>query len=215
MLLFIQNHWNAVKKLHPIQLLLYFVGIFFISLGVVLTIQSRAGASGFDSLNFAISDLLQIRTSFVIYFLSFIFILIAAAIRRSRLKLETFLSALLTGSMIDLWKIALQKIYATSLWSSIVLLLLGTVLLGFGVAAYILSKLPTSPIDDLVLAIHEKNVTLRTAKLTIDFSCLFLAFVLGGIVGWGSLVLSIGLGPLIQLWSKYIVALLAKFSYNP
>ena len=150
------KQFQIKQKPRPIQLFLYIFGLIVLNLGVVLTVHSGAGASGFDSLVFALNHIFQLRLAYVVYIVSFLCVLMAA----------------------------------------------GICLLSFGVGVYLLSELPAGPIDDLVVALHERKLSLRAAKLSVDLSCLTLAFFLGGTVGWGSLVLNFALGPLVQFWNK-------------
>lgn len=198
------------QRPRPIQLVLYFSGLIVLNLGVVLTVHSGAGASGFDSLVFALSNIWQIRLAYVVYFVSFLCVLAAAAIRRSYPRMTTFVTSLVSGAIVDVWQMLLRDVHAVDLRTSVLMLLAGTCLLSFGIGVYLLSQLPAGPIDDLVVALHEKKLSLRTAKLSVDLSCLTLAFFLGGSVGWGSLLLNFTLGPLVQFWNKRIGALISK-----
>lgn len=204
------KQFQKIKKPRPIQIFLYVFGIIFLNLGVVLTIHSGAGASGFDSLIFALSNIFQLRLAYVVYIVSFLCVLTAAAIRRSYPRMTTFVTSLISGAVVDIWNSILYRFYASDLLSSVLMLVAGICLLSFGVGVYLLSNLPAGPIDDLVVAMHERKLSLRAAKLSVDLSCLALAFFLGSTVGWGSVVLNLALGPMIQFWNKRCAALLKK-----
>lgn len=196
------KQFQIKQKPRPIQLFLYIFGLIVLNLGVVLTVHSGAGASGFDSLVFALNHIFQLRLAYVVYIVSFLCVLMAAAIRRSYPRMTTFVTSLVSGAIVDVWQMLLHNFYAVNLWTSVLMLLAGICLLSFGVGVYLLSELPAGPIDDLVVALHERKLSLRAAKLSVDLSCLTLAFFLGGTVGWGSLVLNFALGPLVQFWNK-------------
>ena len=197
-----RKQFHIGPKPRPVQLFLYFFGLTVLNLGVVLTVHSGAGASGFDALIFALSNIFQIRLAYVVYIVSFLCVLATATIRRSYPRMTTFVTSLVSGAIVDVWQMLLRDVHAVNLWTSVLMLLAGTCLLSFGIGIYLLSRLPAGPIDDLVVALHEKKLSLRAAKLSVDLSCLTLAFFLGGTVGWGSLLLNFALGPLVQFWNK-------------
>lgn len=197
-----------------LSIFLYIIGMFSIGFGAVLTIHSNAGAGGYDALIFVLSEKIGVPPSFVIYFIAFLSVVASAVIRRSFPKLTTFITGFLLGIIVDLCKYLLQNVYGNTPLLSILFLLGGMVLIGFGVGAYLLSKFPANPIDDFVLALNEKGISLRVAKLSFDIPCFLLAFLLGGAIGWGSFVITIGLGPLIQFWTQFINKQLSLFSID-
>lgn len=206
---FAKNPYLQGREL-PVSLALYMVGMVAIGMGAVLTINSHAGAGGYDALTFVLSDICNIRISYVIYLIATIALIIAALIRRTFPRLTSFITAFLLGLIVDAWKSALVNIQATSFLSSILFLFGGMLLVAFGVGAYLLSKLPANPIDDLVLALTERSLSLQMAKLCFDIPCFVLAFFLGGQLGWGTVVITLGLGPLIQVWYNILRFCLAR-----
>ncbi|MFT4107317.1 MAG: YitT family protein [Lacrimispora sp.] len=188
------------KKIEKRQIILYLMGILIIPVGVVFTINSHAGAGGFDAMNFVLAKYWGINTSFVIYITSFLIVLVAAGIRRTYPRMVTFVSSALIGFFIDISKRLLEGIEGTGIVSSAVLLVVGMILIGFGVASYIASGLPPNTNDDLVLALREKGVPIGKAKVGFDSICALLAFLLGGEIGWGTIVVTFGLGCVVQFF---------------
>lgn len=75
--------WNNLTKEEKVKhVILYIIGVAIMPLGVVLTINAHLGSGGYDALNFAIADRLNINTSIAIYGTAFIIIIITALIRR-------------------------------------------------------------------------------------------------------------------------------------
>lgn len=72
-------------------------------------------------------------------------------------------------------------------------------MVAFAVACYIISILPTNPSDDLVVDLHERGMSLGTAKVSLDAACVFLAFFCGE-NGIGTIVCTFGLGPVIEMF---------------
>lgn len=201
-------NWNALKKLTPKQwiqnLVLYAIGVGIMPLGVVLTVNAHLGAGGYDALNFALAERLEIPTSYAIYGTAFAVLLLAALVRRSYPRLETFLSSFFLGLSIDFWRTVLTHVQGSSLLVSVLLLVLGMVVISFAVACYMISVFPTNPTDDFVVALHERGVRIGTAKIGLDGVCVLLALIQGGEIGVGTILCTFGLGPIIDVFHRVI-----------
>lgn len=195
---------NYFKKLSlrdwTVNVILYLIGIAIMPLGVVLTVNSHLGAGGYDALNFALGDVLGINTSYAIYMTAFIAVILAAVIRRKMLRLTTFVSSFFLGIFTDLWKIVLADVEGKGWFDSAVLFVLGMVIIAFAVAAYVLCVFPSNPTDDLVSAMKERGVRIGVAKIGLDVVCVVLAFVMGGEIGVGTIVCTLGLGPVVDVF---------------
>ena len=192
------------RKQVILSIILYFIGVFFMPAGIVLTINSNAGAGGYDALNFAIGDILKIKTSYAIYITAVISILIAALIRKSIPRITTFISSFLIGVFTDFWKSALINIQAVQYIESVIILAAGMLIIAVAAAAYMLSSFPTNPTDDLVVALKERGLSIKTAKISFDFVCAVLAFCIGGNISWGTIVITFGTGPLVDMFYQII-----------
>lgn len=208
--------WNTLKNLSPAQwlqnLLLYAVGVGIMPLGVVLTVNAHLGAGGYDALNFALSERMGLPTSAAIYATSLFVLLLAALVRRSYPRIETFLSSFFLGLATDFWRERLAAVQGDTLPFSLLLMAAGVVVVAFAVACYMISVFPTNPTDDLVVALKERGVKIGAAKIGLDASCVILAFLLGGEIGVGTILCTFGLGPVIDVFHHGITARLNKLA---
>lgn len=207
-------NWKAFKQMTPVQwaqnVILYLIGVGIMPLGVVLTINAHLGAGGYDALNFALSDKLNCSTSVAIYGTAFLVLILAALVRKSYPRIETFISSFFLGLFTDFWKQMLEPVQGTELAGSLVLLALGIVVVAFAVACYMISVFPTNPTDDFVTALHERGVNLGLAKISLDAVCVVLAFALGGEIGAGTILCTFGLGPMINVFHSRINLLILR-----
>ena len=123
------NFWktlNAREK--AIHLILYFIGVGVMPAGVVLTINAHMGAGGYDALNFVLADILGIKTSYAIYGTAFFILLMAAVIRKSYPRIETFISSFFMGIFTDLWKRLFDNIQGTTFTYALILMILGIII---------------------------------------------------------------------------------------
>lgn len=202
------NLWKSFSVQQKVtHLILYFIGVGIMPAGAVLTINAHMGAGGYDALNFVLSDILHIKTSFAIYGTAFLILLLAAAIRKSYPKIQTFVSSFLMGLSTDLWKTVFKSLEGTSLTSSLILMFLGLIIIAFAVACYMISIFPTNPSDDLIVALNERGCKIGVAKMSFDIICVILAFLLGGEIGIGTIIVTICLGPVIDFFHKHLTRL--------
>lgn len=210
------NRWSTYrqrlnKKDWAVNLILYLIGIGLMPLGVVLTVNSHMGAGGYDALNFALGEKLGINTSLAIYMTAFVAVLIAALIRRKMLRLTTFISSFFLGLFTDFWKGVLSEVRGNGILDSGLLFVLGLAIIAFAVAAYILCIFPSNPTDDLVAALTEKGVRIGLAKVGLDVVCVAAAFLLGGEIGVGTIVCTLGLGPVVDLFFGLLKKMTVKY----
>lgn len=190
------------KKDHVVNLILYLIGVCIMPLGVVLTINAHLGAGGIDALNFAIADRLGINTSIAVYLTSFITLCIAACIRRSYPRIQTYITSIFLGFFTDIWRAALAGIQGTEIVSQLALLVIGQIISAFAVAAYMISIFPTNPNDDLVLALREAGVSIWASKIGFDAVAVVLALIMRGEIGVGTIICTFALGPVIDFFVR-------------
>lgn len=201
--------WNTFSTREKLtHLVLYLIGVGIMPAGAVLTINAHLGAGGYDALNFVLADLLHIRTSLAIYGTAFIILITAALIRKSYPRVETFLSSFFMGISTDFWKTIFNGFEGTNFISSLILMGIGMIIIAFAVASYMLSIFPTNPSDDLILALKERGCKIGIAKMSFDIICVVLAFLLGGEIGIGTIIVSLCLGPVIDFFHKYLTKLI-------
>ena len=201
--------WNTFSTREKLtHLVLYLIGVGIMPAGAVLTINAHLGAGGYDALNFFLADLLHIRTSLAIYGTAFIILITAALIRKSYPRVETFLSSFFMGISTDFWKTIFNGFEGTNFISSLILMGIGMIIIAFAVASYMISIFPTNPSDDLILALKERGCKIGIAKMSFDIICVVLAFLLGGEIGIGTIIVSLCLGPVIDFFHKYLTKLI-------
>ena len=197
--------WRTLNIREKItHLLLYLLGVGIMPAGVVLTINAHMGAGGYDALNFILADILRIKTSYAIYGTAFLILLMAGAIRKSYPRIETFISSFLMGIFTDLWKTILNGIEGTSFATSLMLMIIGIIIVAFAAACYMISIFPTNPSDDLIVALNERGCKISIAKISFDIICVILAFILGGEIGVGTIIITVFLGPVIDFFHGFI-----------
>jgi uncharacterized membrane protein YczE len=66
---------------------------------------------------------------------------------------------------------------------------------------YLQAKFPASPMDKIMVAIHKRfGLSLRISRIISEGSALLLAYLFGGPIGVGTIIVTISLGPIVQFF---------------
>ena len=198
--------WRLLSaKERVLAALLWVGGLAILTLGVVLTINGHLGAGGVDAMNFAMAERLGVNTSVAIYITGVVSVALAALVRRGRPNVLAFGASLVMGLFTDLWKQVLAGVQGVLLWEKILIFAAGLVCIALAVALTMCSVFPGSPVDDLLKAFVERGKRASLVKILIEGFCGGIAYLLGGELGLGTLLVVFGLGPMIDLFRTWLV----------
>ncbi|WP_223702593.1 YczE/YyaS/YitT family protein [Sutcliffiella deserti] len=185
-----------------IRILFYLLGLFILSLGVSLTIKSNLGAGAWDALNVGLSQTIGLTVGSWVFIVGIILIAFNAVLGKRKPDYLAVITIFLVGTFIDFWLIFVMNAWVpVDLGIRFVTLLIGIMTLSLGISTYLPSKLPLVPIDNLMVAIQERfKVSLMTAKTIGEITALIFAFIFKGPIGIGTLIITFGIGPLIQVF---------------
>jgi uncharacterized membrane protein YczE len=125
---------------------------------------------------------------------------------RAKIGLGTFINIFLLGYVVE-YSSWLFKTYVPSdeLWVRAVFLCIGIVILCVGAALYFVGDLGVSTYDAIALTLSERTpVKFQYLRMGTDFVCTFFGFLLGAVVGVGTLVTAFFMGPLIAYFTRHL-----------
>jgi uncharacterized membrane protein YczE len=86
------------------------------------------------------------------------------------------------------------------------MMIAGVVLNGVATALYIGSQFGPGPRDGLMTGLHRRTgVSIRVVRTCLEVSVVVVGFFLGGVVGVGTLIYTLAIGPMVQLMLPYAV----------
>lgn len=184
----------------------FILGLLILSLGVSLTIISRLGAGAWDALSVGLSVLSGFTVGTWVILVGIILIFVNAILLKTRPEFIALITVLILGYFIDFWLLFIFPNFVAELIAlRIALLLSGVVLMGFGIAAYLQGKFAIIPIDRFMMAIQTRlKVSLMVGKTIAEITALVFAFIVGGPIGVGTIVVTLSIGPLIQIFFPYL-----------
>ncbi|WP_339175048.1 YitT family protein [Solibacillus sp. FSL R5-0691] len=175
----------------------FFVGMMIMALGITMTIKGNVvGTAPWDVFHIGLYKQIGLTIgSWSI--LTGLTIIIGTSIYLKRIpKLATFLNMLFIGSFIDLfnWLLPETNIFALEL----AYFTGGFFVMSIGCALYIAASLGEGPRDTIMMIIASKGYSVKTGRLVMEVFATGAGWLLGGPVGFGTVVLALGTGYVIQ-----------------
>lgn len=176
------------------------IGHWIYTLGISFIILSNLGAGSWDTIMIGLTEKIGWTIGTWSLTLQFGIIFIAAVIGREKVQWKSIYGIILGSIAIDFWmELVFQEVIITGLTNRVMLFVAGICLLGFGIATYIRTNLFSGPIDSLMLAVSKRfKLSIRMARIAIEFFAAITGFLLGGPVGIGTVIVAILLGYCIQ-----------------
>ena len=178
-------------------MIMLIIGLFLFGLGEAIIIGSGSGVSPWTVLAQGVS----IRSDFSIGMATF-FISIAILIFWIPLKqvpgIGTILNAIIIASAIDLTLPYLPQ--PDDITFKIIQACFGILVVGLGSGIYLCSNLGPGPRDGLMIGLQKQtNTSLPAIRTIIELSAVISGWLLGGVVGVGTILFVFGIGPCVGI----------------
>ena len=185
--------WNTFIR----DFLVIQVGFLLYGLAIALIIRANLGTGTWVVLEVALADLLGIQIGTMTVYMGF-FVLILALALREQVGWGTLGNILSIGPWLNLflkWIVLSNE----NLLLQIGMLLLGILVQGMATAVYIGVDAGAGPRDSLMLAIHRTTgLSIRVARGAIEATVVLIGWLLGGPLGFGTVVFALLIGPSVQ-----------------
>ncbi|RKL66446.1 membrane protein [Salipaludibacillus neizhouensis] len=192
----------------------YLVGLMFVSFGVSMMILARLGAGPWDALFVALSENLGLTVGSWTFIVGFFLILLNGLLMKKMPDFSALITMFIIGLFIDFW---LVFVFADLVMMQLTLragmLITGILSIAVGVSMYLQSNFARNPIDNLMMAFHYlTGKSLSFSKTFLEVLVLVIAFIIGGPIGVGTILVAFGIGPLIQVFFKPVTKLRNYFT---
>jgi len=134
---------------------------------------------------------------------SLLILLILLVVQRDCVGIGTVLCMALGGPIIDLFTLFLAPVVhgGLALWIRLPLLVAGCVILAFGMTVVISSQAGTGPNDLVAVVLSAKlKKPFGPTRMAVDLGFTLIGFLLGGVVGLGTVICAFVVGPAAQLF---------------
>lgn len=174
------------------------IGLWVFGLGAALMVRVHLGLDPWNVFHQGIAGrtVLSLGT---ISILSGIGVMLLWIPLRQKPGLGTILNIVLIGVSLDVFLWLIPEIEGWP-WR-ITGLVSGVVLTGLGTAAYIGAGMGTGPRDGLMLGLNRKfGWSIRISRMLVELIVLASGWLLGGVVGVGTVAFALCIGPLVQFF---------------
>lgn len=181
------------------------IGIIIMAFGIVLFKLALMGNDPSTAMVIAIGNRVGIDFSIILIGMNCIWFLVELIWNRKLIGIGTFVNWFLVGPLASLYERAIKGIIPDTLVVRIVLVILGILVLSLSCALYQTSDVGIAPYDALSITLSERTgKKYFWCRILTDSICVVIAWALGGIIGVGTLICALGLGPFIQFFTDHV-----------
>ena len=172
-------------------------GLVLYGVTLAMMIRSTLGNAPWDVLHQGLSEHLPITIGQAVIAMSLVVLLLWIPLRELP-GLGTIANSFVVGLVADAALGALSP--PDALWARVVLLVLGLVGNAAATALYIGSQFGPGPRDGLMTGLHRRTgLSIRTVRTGLEVTVVVIGWALGGLVGVGTVVYALAIGPLVQV----------------
>lgn len=204
---FVEKLKRYVQSVGARRILFSFVGNFFIAVGVSIFKYTLLGNDPSSAMAMAVAARLNVSFTLSLFCFNAVWFLAEVILNRSYIGIGTFVNWLLIGPVVDLFTTLYAMLLPTPsmMVLRILIMLVGVAIVCFGVSVYQTSNSGVSPYDSLSLILCERShIPYFWCRILFDAISAMIAWLLGGIVGLGTLTCALGLGPIISFFDRTV-----------
>jgi uncharacterized membrane protein YczE len=192
------NPIEQLKAGHlPRRLVQLYIGLLLYGGSMGLMVQGNLGLDPWDVLHSGITKHLDLSFGTVAIAVSFL-VLLAWIPLRQWPGLGTISNAIVIGLAVDLTLAVVDR--PDQLWLRIVFMVSGIVVNALAGALYIGAQLGPGPRDGMMTGlVRRTGRSVRLVRTSIEITVLAVGWLLGGVVGIGTIAYALAIGPLVHI----------------
>lgn len=167
-----------------------------VALAIVLLLNARLGVAPFDVLNTGLAHAIDVSFS-LMYFIDSIVFFSLGALLGGKVGAASVLGTFVIGPIIALLRDVVPE--PNPLLFRSAMLVAAVVILAAAISLVITTELGAGPAEVVMLGLIKHGVPIVAARWISDGVPLLIGVLFGGAVGAGTVVVAVGLGPLIKL----------------
>lgn len=192
----------------PYRLVQLFIGLTLFGLAMAGFVRSGLGLAPWDVLHYGVTLHTGLSLGTVVIIFGFIVLLLWIPLRQMP-GLGTIANVLWIGVAADIGLAIIPQ--AQGLPAQIALFVGALLVNGLGGGLYIGSQLGPGPRDGLMTGLHARTgISLRLARTGVEILVLAIGWLLGGIVGFGTVLYAVAIGPVTQLFLRHCIVALPR-----
>lgn len=202
---------NPIEQLRagrlPRRITQLLIGLVLFGASMALLVRAGLGLEPWGVLHYGLIQHVPLSYGVISIVVAFCVLLLWIPLRQWP-GLGTVLNAIVIGVAIDLTLGVVGPVDA--LWQRIALLALAIVGNGLAGALYIGSQLGPGPRDGLMTGLSRRTgASIRLVRTLIELSVVAIGWALGGVVGIGTILYALCIGPILQALLPFVTVRLA------
>ncbi len=197
------------KKLFIVRIIMMIVGILILGFSIAVFKLALLGNDPYTGMLFAIADVTPISYPVWQILFGLVFFVIQLLFGRHLIGVGTIINTFAMGYIVDFnYRFVLIPVIGqpNGFVPQLITLIVGLLICSVGISLYQKADMGVSPYDALSLIMDEKikKIPYFWCRIFTDGTCALICFLLGGIVGIGTLCTAFGFGPLVSFFNKTI-----------
>lgn len=203
----------------------YALGLFFLALGVSISVNSNLGVSPVNSLPYVVSLITGVKMGTCVIAVFTVFILVQIIILRKEFKwinLTQILFSTLFGYFVNFTKMIIGDFALPGYVGRLAMLAVSIVLIAIGVSMYVNTKLVNMPMEGMTMAVTSKLKGKSFHQVKVVMDCIVvvigvaLSFIfLGGLQGIreGTVLGALLVGQVMKPVQKVLTPFMSRFCF--
>lgn len=200
-----------------VRIILFIFAINLVSMGITLYLKAGIGVGSWDVLNNNLAQFYRFSFGTWVFIVGIITILVSQILYFRPDSFLAIISGFIMGLFADLWLIVFQ-FQLNNFYLQLIIFLFATLLLGSGISLLVLTKLPPTPADILMLSLMKRfKVNFFISRTMTEALALITGIIVGIInnapfnnIGLGTLLSLSLVGSTVQITSKFWKKLLKQ-----
>lgn len=203
------------QKISLRRILGMIAGVVIIGVGIAVFKFSHLGNDSISALNLRIAELSGLPFSIENVLMNLCLFVPQLIWERRYIGLGTIINSFCIGFIVTFTSDVMTAAFGTAdtLPVQLFWVAVGVLVVAFGCSLYQTADLGVAPYDALSLMMAERlPVPYFGCRVFTDALCAVIAFVLGGLIGLGTLICAFGLGPFVQFFTKHFSEKVLQYS---
>jgi uncharacterized membrane protein YczE len=178
--------------------LIFMIGLIIMAFGIVLMIRAELGSAPWDVFHIGLTIQLGLTIGTWSILVGFFIIGLTALLTRSWPQWGAFINMLLVGVFIDIFMLVPWIQTPSFFLGQLSMLIIGIVIVGYGIGLYIAPRCGAGPRDSLMLALTQiTGWKVQWVRGAMELIVLASGWWLGGPVFIGTILFSLGIGSIV------------------
>lgn len=203
------------QKISLRRILGMIAGVVIIGVGIAVFKFSHLGNDSISALNLRIAELSGLPFSIENVLMNLCLFVPQLIWGRRYIGLGTIINSFCIGFIVTFTSDVMTAAFGTAdtLPVQLFWVAVGVLVVAFGCSLYQTADLGVAPYDALSLMMAERlPVPYFGCRVFTDALCAVISFVLGGLIGLGTLICAFGLGPFVQFFTKHFSEKVLQYS---